>query len=173
VTAEHQVPTQGGGTDEGVLITVAAKGRMDSLGLEFTSDPSMSQEDILSYIVTGHPASDNAMLEGGGGGASGKQMAFGQLSQAIAGAAGRGLGFDVFQIKQEGNSGLNLTAGRYLSDRFFLNLKLPLGSNTNADPGQSLGPGFELEYAASRWLRADLRGGSLPPGFSFRGRHSY
>jgi translocation and assembly module TamB len=174
VTAEYQVPTQGGGQDEGVLITVAAKGRMDSLGLDFTSDPSMSQEDILSYIVTGHPASDNALLEvGGGGGTSGKQMAFGQLSQAISGAAGRGLGFDVFQIKQEGTSGLNLTAGRYLSDRFFLNLKLPLGRNTNADPGQSLGPGFELEYAMRRWLRADLRGGSLPPGFSFRGRHSY
>jgi autotransporter translocation and assembly factor TamB len=146
---------------------------MDSLGLDFTSDPSMSQEDILSYIVTGHPASDNALLEGGGGGTSGKQMAFGQLSQAISGAAGRGLGFDVFQIKQEGTSGLNLTAGRYLSDRFFLNLKLPLGSNTNADPGQSLGPGFELEYSMRRWLRADLRGGSQPPGFSFRGRHSY
>ena len=76
VTAEYQVPTQGGGTDEGVVITVAAKGRMDSLGLDFTSDPSMSQEDILSYIVTGHPASDNALLEGGaGGGTSGKQMA--------------------------------------------------------------------------------------------------
>ena len=173
VNAEFQVPTQGGGTDEGVLISVAAKGRIDSLGLDFTSDPSMSQEDILSYIVTGHPASDNALLEGGGGGTSGKQVAFGQLSEAIAGAAGRGFGFDVFQIKQEGTSGLKLTAGRYLSDRFFLTLKLPLGSGTNTDPGTTLGPGFELEYAARRWLRADLQGGSLPPGFSFRGRHAY
>ena len=172
VTADYQVPTQGGGTDEGVLITVAAKGRMDSLGLDFTSDPSMSQEDILSYIVTGHPASDNAWLEGGGGATSGTQMAFGQLSEAIAGAAGRGLGFDVFQIKQ-GTSGMNLTAGRYLSNRFFLTLKLPLGSTTTTVPGTTLGPGFELEYTARRWLRADLRGGSLPPGFSFSGRHAY
>jgi translocation and assembly module TamB len=174
VTAEYQVPTQGGGEDDGVLITVAAKGRLDSLGLEFTSEPSMSQEDVLSYIVTGHPASDNTLFEGGGGGGtSGKQVAFGQLSQAIAGAAGRSLGFDVFQIKQEGTSGFSLTAGRYLSDRFFLNLKLPLGSGSSTDPGQNLGPGFELEYTIWRWLRADLRGGSLPPGFSFRGRHAY
>ncbi len=148
---------------------------MDSLGLDFTSDPSMSQEDILSYIVTGHPASDNALLEGGAVVAARRasRWRFGQLSEAISGAAGRGLGFDVFQIKQEGTSGMNLTAGRYISDRLFLNLKLPLGSNTNADPGATLGPGFELEYSASRWLRADLRGGSLPPGFSFRGRHAY
>ena len=31
-------------------------------------------------------------------------------SSAISNAAGQGLGFDVFQIKQEGTSGLNLTA---------------------------------------------------------------
>ncbi|HEY8257031.1 MAG TPA: translocation/assembly module TamB domain-containing protein [Gemmatimonadales bacterium] len=175
VTAEYQVPTQGGGQDEGVLISVVAKGQLDSLGLEFSSEPSMSQEDVLSYIVTGHPASDNALLEGGAGqGTSGKQIAFGQLSQAIAGSAGRGLGFDVFQIKQEGTRGLNLTAGRYLSDRFFLNLKLPLGGGSaSADPGANLGPGFELEYSARRWLRAGLRGGSLPPGFSLRGRYAY
>jgi translocation and assembly module TamB len=173
VTADYQVPTQGGGEDNGVVITVAAKGRLDSLGLEFTSDPTMSQEDVLSYIVTGHPASDNALLEGAGGGTSGKQIAFGQLSQAISGTAGRGLGFDVFQIRQEGARGLNLTAGRYISDRFFLNLKLPLGTSTGSAPGENLGPGFELEYSANRWLRADLRGGSLPPGFSFRGRYAY
>ncbi len=173
VTAEYQVPTQGGGQDEGVVISVNATGRLDSLGLEFSSDPSMSQEDVLSYIVTGHPASDNALLEGGGQGTSGKQVAFGQLSQAIAGSAGRGLGFDVFQIKQEGTQGLNLTAGRYLSDRFFLNLKLPLGSGTTVEPGQNLGPGFELEYSAQRWLRAVIRGGSLPPAFLLRGRYAY
>ncbi len=173
VRAEYQVPTQGSGQDEGVVITVAAKGRLDSLALEFTSDPTMSQEDVLSYIVTGHPASDNALLEGGGQGTSGKQVAFGQLSQAISGAAGRSLGFDVFQIKQDGTSGFNLTAGRYISDRFFLNLKLPLGSGSTSTPGENLGPGFELEYAARRWLRANLRGGSLPSGISFRGRYAY
>ena len=88
VTAEYQVPTQGGGEDEGVVITVEAKGRLDSLGLEFSSEPSMSQEDVLSYIVTGHPASDNP-LESSGPGLSGKQMVYGQLSQALSTTAGQ------------------------------------------------------------------------------------
>ena len=173
VTAEYQVPTQGGGEDNGVVISVEAKGRLDSLGLEFSADPDMSQEDVLSYIVTGHPASDNPLESGGGGGFSGKQVAFGQLSQAIGGVAARQLGFDVFQIKTDPATGLSLTAGRYLSNRFFLDLKLPLGSGSTSAPGDNLGPGFELEYTARRWLRADLRGGSLPGAIMFRGRHAY
>ncbi|MEO7985410.1 MAG: translocation/assembly module TamB domain-containing protein [Gemmatimonadales bacterium] len=172
VTAEYQVPTQGGGEDAGVVITVEAKGRLDSLGLEFTSEPSMSKEDVLSYLVTGHPASDNP-LESGGPGVSGKQMVYGQLSQALSTTAGKQLGFDVFQIKTDAASGLSLTAGRYLSSRFFLNLKLPLGRGSSTLPGDNLGPGFELEYSANRWLRADLRGGSLEPAMLFRGRYAY
>ena len=82
VNASYEVPTQGGGNDEGILISVHARGRLDSLGLDFTSDPSMSQDDILSYIVTGRPASDNPLFErtGGGGGNTGEQVALGTLT---------------------------------------------------------------------------------------------
>ena len=66
VTAEYQVPTQGGPDDEGVVVDVAAKGHLDSLALEFTSQPDMSQDDILSYIVTGRPSSDNPLAQGSG-----------------------------------------------------------------------------------------------------------
>jgi translocation and assembly module TamB len=178
VNASYQVPTQGGGDDEGVVIDVHAKGRLDSLGLEFTADPPMSQDDILSYIVTGRPTSDNPLFEGQGGGGAGKAgeaVALTTLSSAISNAAGQGLGFDVFQIRQEPTRGLTLTAGRYLGSRLFLDLQLPLqlGSQSQDAPGSNLGPGFELEYVLQRWLRANLRGGSLPPGLLFRARRAY
>lgn len=173
VNASYQVPTQSGGDNEGVLIYVHAKGRLDSLGLEFTSDPSMSQDDILSYIVTGRPTSDNPLFEGTGGGSSGKEMAVGALASAISASAGQGLGLDVFQIRQEPTRGLTLTAGRYVSSRMFLNLQLPLGSQGQQTSGANLGPGFELEYTLQRWLRANLRGGSLPLGLLFRARRAY
>jgi translocation and assembly module TamB len=176
VNASYQVPTQGGAEDEGVLISVHARGRLDSLGLEFSSDPSMSQDDILSYIVTGRPTSDNPLFEGqgtGGGGNAGKEMAVGALASAISNTAGQGLGFDVFQIRQEPTRGLTLTAGRYLSSRLFLDLQLPLGSQSQQTTGTNLGPGFELEYTLRRWLRANLRGGSLSPGLLFRARRAY
>ena len=102
-------------------------------------------------------------------------MAFSTLASAISSAAGQGLGFDVFQLRQEPNRGLTLTAGRYLGSRLFLDIQLPLqlGSQSQQTPGSNLGPGFELEYTLRRWLRANLRGGSLPPGFLFRARRAY
>ncbi|MEP7175239.1 MAG: translocation/assembly module TamB domain-containing protein [Gemmatimonadales bacterium] len=177
VNASYQVPTSGGGNDEGVVINVHAKGRIDSLALDFTSDPTMSSDDILSFIVTGKPTSDNPLFEGqgGGGGNTGEQMALGTLTDAISNAAGQGLGFDVFQIRQEPTRGLTLTAGRYLSSRLFLNLQLPLQLGTQSEQAvrSSLGPGFELEYSLSRWLRANLQGGSLSPGLLLKARRAY
>ena len=165
VIASYQVPTQSGGDNEGVLINVNAKGRLDSLGLTFTADPSMSQDDILSYIVTGRPASDNPLLErqnGSGGGASaGQQVAMSTLAGAISNSAGKGLGLDVFQIR--------------LGSRLFLDLELPLqvGSRTQQATSSNLGPGFQLEYSLRRWLQANLQGGSLSPGLLFKTRHAY
>ncbi len=176
VTAQYQVPTQGDPDDEEVLINVSAKGRPDSLSLDFTSEPSMAQEDIISYIVTGRPSSDNALLEqGGGGGVSAGQLAINQLAGSIGSVAGEELGFDVFQIRQEPARGLTLTAGRYLSSRVFVSLQQPLriGSTAEQQVGNATGPGFELEYTLNRWLRGTLRGGSLPSGILLRGRYAY
>lgn len=176
VSAEYQVPAAGTAGGEGVVVTVHAVGHPDSLRLDFSSDPSMSQEDILSYVVTGRPASDNPLAGSeAGGGSIGEQVAFGTLAQAISTRAGEGLGFDVFQIRQEGTQGLTLTAGRYLASRLFLNFQLPLqvGGDARTAPGANLGPGFELEYTASRWLRGALSGGSISPGFRLRARYAY
>jgi translocation and assembly module TamB len=176
VSAEYQVPAAGNADDNGVIVTVHAVGHPDSLGLDFSSDPSMSQEDILSYVVTGRPASDNPLAgSDAGGGSIGEQVAYGTLAEAISTRAGEGLGFDVFQIRQEGTQGLTLTAGRYLASRLFLNFQLPLqvGGDARTAPGANLGPGFELEYTASRWLRGAISGGSINPGFTLRGRYAY
>jgi translocation and assembly module TamB len=176
VTAQYQVPTQGDPDDEEVLINVEAKGRPDSLDLDFSAEPSMPKEDIISYIVTGRPASDNPLVDQqGGGGVDASQLAINRLAENIGGAAGEELGFDVFQIRQEPARGLTLTAGRYLASKLFVSLQQPLriGATAEQQVGGSTGPGFELEYSLERWLRATLRGGSLPAGMLLRGRHAF
>jgi translocation and assembly module TamB len=176
VTAQYQVPTQGDPDDEDVLINVDAKGRPDSLDLEFSAEPSMPEEDIISYIVTGRPASDNPLADQqGGGGVNASGLAVNQLAQNLGGAAGEELGFDVFQIRQEPARGLTLTAGRYLASRVFVSLQQPLriGATAEQQAGGATGPGFELEYTLRRWLRGTLRGGSLPAGLLFRGRYAF
>jgi translocation and assembly module TamB len=180
VTAEYQVPTQADPGDDGILIDVNATGRPDSLKLAFSSEPTMSEDDIVSYIVTGQPASENPLArkqsgEGQGAAEMGAEVALGRLSESVAGAAGEALGLDVFQIRQDGLRGLTLTAGRYVASRVFLSLQQPiqLSSDAQQSSSSSYGPGFELEYAARRWLRANLRGGNVPPRFFIRGRHAF
>ncbi|MBA3893472.1 MAG: translocation/assembly module TamB domain-containing protein [Gemmatimonadales bacterium] len=176
VTAQYQVPTQGGPDDEEVLIFVEAQGRLDSLELEFTAEPSMSNEDIISYIVTGRPASDNPLLAAGaGGGVDASRVAINQLVGTLGGAVGEELGFDVFQIRQEANRGLVLTAGRYLLPRLYVSLQQPLriGPTAEQQVTGASGPGFELEYALRSWLRGTLRGGSLPTSVLLRGRYGF
>jgi autotransporter translocation and assembly factor TamB len=179
ITAQYRVPTQGGSEDEGVVVDLAARGRPDSLALEFTADPPMSQDDMISYIVTGRPASDNLLAEQSAGeesaGEMGAQVALSGLSESLSDVAEEQLGLDVFQIRQEGLHGLTLTAGRYVGSRVFLSLHLPieLGSRAQQAPGASLGPSFELEYAARRWIRANVQGGNVPPRFTLRSRYAY
>jgi autotransporter translocation and assembly factor TamB len=159
-----------------VLIDVRARGRPDSLDLQFESEPSMPQEDIVSYIVTGRPASDNPLVDQQtGGGVNATQVAVDQLAEKLGGAAGEELGLDVFTIRQEPEQGLTLTAGRYLASRVFVSLQQPLriGTRTDQQTTSSSGPGFELEYAWRRWLRSTLRGGSLPTSLLMRGRYAF
>lgn len=176
VTAQYQVPTEGDPDAEEVLINVRASGSPDSLDLQFDADPSMPQEDIISYIVTGRPASDNPFVgQEGGGGFDATQVAVNQLAETLGGAAGEELGFDVFTIRQEPERGLTLTAGRYIASRLFVSLQQPLRIGTAADQQATgaTGPGFELEYGLRQWLRSTLRGGSLPTSLLLRGRHAF
>jgi autotransporter translocation and assembly factor TamB len=139
----------------------------------------MSQDDMLSYIVTGRPASDNALAERSGEGPSagemGAEVALSGLTQTLSSTAEEELGLDVFQIRQEGLRGLTLTAGRYVGSRVFLSMHLPIefSGESQQTPGSTLGPSFELEYAAQRWLRANVRGGNEPPRFILRSRYAY
>nr|AHN97869.1 hypothetical protein [uncultured bacterium lac127] len=176
VTAEYQVPTQGDPDAEEVLVTVRARGQPDSLNLDFQSEPSMPQEDIVSYIVTGRPASDNPLVDQqGGGGVNATDVVIGQVAENLGTKAGEELGLDVFTIRQEPERGLTLTAGRYIASRLFVSLQQPLrlGTSTDQQTTTTNGPGFELEYAWRRWLRSTLRGGSLPTSVLMRGRHAF
>jgi autotransporter translocation and assembly factor TamB len=138
----------------------------------------MSQDDILSYIVTGRPSSDNPLAQGSGGqstGEMGASVALGTLTQSLSSTAEKQLGLDVFQIKPEGVRGLTLTAGRYVGSSLFLSMNLPIQLETQAQqtPGYNLGPSFEVEYALQRWLRAKVEAGNVPPSFTLRSRYAY
>jgi translocation and assembly module TamB len=175
VTTEFQAPTQGAPEAEGVIISVAAQGRPDSLALELSSEPEMPRDDMISYIVTGRPSSDNPLVTGSAGGSEGEQLVLSQLTDVVSSAVGQELGFDVFQIRQDGTQGLTLVAGRYLTPHFYVSLQQPLELSGQSEqmPGANLGPGFELQYRMSPRVWVTMQGGSLPSGVLLRGRYAY
>ena len=176
VTAEYQVPTQGGGEDDGVLITVAAKGRLDSLGLEFSSDPTMSQEDVLSYIVTGHPASDNPLESGGGQGRLGQADG---LRPALAGASrARQAGARLRRLPDQ--AGGHQLASTSPPDGISRIASSSISSCRSAAAPRVPPSRARISAPASSW--SIRRGAGCAPifaaeacrrAFSFRGRHAY
>lgn len=174
-TALYHPSLESGPGDDNVLITVVATGRFDSLGLAFSSEPSMPQDDIISYIVTGRPASSNPLASDSSSAVSGENIVLGQLDEALSKSVGRELGLDVFQIREDPDQGLVIMAGRYVTSRFYLSLQQPLEPDANADKaaGKTLGPGFELQYRLRPGLRFTARGGSLDSAILFRIRHAY
>jgi hypothetical protein len=176
VTAQYKVPTQGaGGDDAGVLIDVNAKGTADSLDLAFSAEPSMSQDDIISYIVTGRPASDKP-ARGQGSGPAAASWRSARSPAHSPGQAGEKLGFVVFQIRQNGAQGAHphgRAVHRVQALRELCSSRCRAAGRRPKTGSRSSGPGFELEYSLERWLRSTLQGGSLPAGILVPGAYAY
>jgi len=95
--------TRAGGTE----ITLAIKGAPATLETTLTSDdPTYSQSDLISLLVTGRTAAESASA----GYAVGREELIGYLSGELFGAAGRAVGLDTLRVEQ-GTPDLRFDAG--------------------------------------------------------------
>ena len=178
VTAQYQVPTQGDPDDEDVLINVEAKGRPDSLDLDFSvgavdagGGHHLLHRDRPAGL--GQPAGGPA---GRGRGVTRRSSRSTSWRRTSAAPPGEELGFDVFQIRQEPARGLTLTAGRYLASRVFVSLQQPLriGATAEQQAGGATGPGFELEYTLQPLAPGyAARAAACRPACCLRGRYAF
>ncbi len=163
IAAEYDIRTLRGSTED-VTITLSVRGQMsEQLDLTLGSEPSMAYADIVSYIATGQPAS--ASLQLGGLGGTGADLAVGQLATLVEGIAGSRLGLDVVTIDQTGGAP-TVTAGKYVTSRFFVSVSQLIGDANNLSRGPSLydenTPVITLEYEVQNWLLLRLlQGGSI------------
>ena len=166
VEAVYRVRSRRGQEPE-ATITLRVEGQLERLELTLGSDPQMETTDIISYIVTGQPASESFLLGGGGGpgenGLVGEGVGFaiGQVANLIENFAGAEFGLDVIEIDQTRGQGTVITAGKFVTRRFFVAVTQPigLGSTTRtsgAAQTQSYEPSVQLEYALFDWLLARL-----------------
>jgi translocation and assembly module TamB len=135
----------------------SASGTMQKPKISLSSDPSMEERDIISYLVTGKPLYE-AYSQGSNGGQAGhgdtaaQNLAAGYLSQQAAMTVGRKLELDIVNLKVNPGNQADLTIGRYVTKDLFISY------------GQVLGQGGErrvsAEYSITRFLSLEGKNSS-------------
>jgi hypothetical protein len=124
----------------------------------------MEQRDIMSYLLTGAPATTDPTLQSNSNQnylSTGASLAVGAALGTIAGSAGQELGFDVVQILQDMQGAQTLVAGKYVSPDLYLGFRQPLSESTTDDEDPENVANvmeFEVEYAAFRKALLNLQG---------------
>lgn len=158
VAAEYKVPTSP--DEDPVTIRLDVTGGLDELELALSSEPSLSNGDIVSYLATGRPTS--SAFSGDGSGSLGADILATRLSGSLEQIAQEEVGLDVLQIQQDGLQGTSLVAGKYVNPRLFLGFRQ--GVTFQADDGRSFTEGLnsqaEVEYTALDWLVLNVQGGT-------------
>ncbi|MFZ5585264.1 MAG: translocation/assembly module TamB domain-containing protein [Thermodesulfobacteriota bacterium] len=133
-------------------IFITVQGSAFAPQLQLSSEPPMSQADILSTIIFGRPA---ASLNAGESRALSAQALalLGQGSRReIEKILGPSLSPDVVTVHSDASAGSSLEAGKYLSSDLYLRYRQNLGS----EGGQNIG----LEYRINQWLSLDSQVGT-------------
>lgn len=139
-------------------ITLSITGRPEDLNLALSSNPPMDTYGMLSYLATGRPpetirgtspngatSSDPSVAE------RAERIALGQATGIIENLAASKLGLDVVRIEPMPDGSVFLTAGQYLSPRFYAAVQQSITDDLD-DPVASSVPDITLEYELTRWL---------------------
>ncbi|HEX6807645.1 MAG TPA: translocation/assembly module TamB domain-containing protein, partial [Gemmatimonadaceae bacterium] len=181
IQTQYIVPSTGDPNAAEVTINLDVSGTPDRIQLVLSSDPQMSNSDIISYIATGHPEAAGLGIGGNSTGSSnlalqaGTSVAVSQLQGVIEGVGQDQLQLDVVEIRQDAVRGATLVAGRYVSPRVYLGFAQPLGFGqaATAQLNRNLYPEAQVEYNAFKWLLMRLEGGVADMRFLLRSRYSY
>jgi autotransporter translocation and assembly factor TamB len=173
VDSEYRVKsTSGSGLTE-VTLMMRVEGRMGRYAFRLTSDPPMSEPEILQYLATGR-ASTGALARTNDNYNMGSAAALEQVV-GVAGSLTEGkLPFDVFQIRQDGARGVIIVAGNYVSPKTYLGVRQPIvldASSQNTYYKEQTQ--FEFEYETLPWLFLNFQGGSSRLLLLLKGRYAY
>jgi translocation and assembly module TamB len=163
---EYRPTSQTTTSGSDVLITADVEADTGKIAVTLGSTPLMDQRDIMSYLMTGGPATTNPTITTGptqtDPASTGAAMAVNAALGTVAGSAGQKLGLDVVQILQDLQGAQTLVAGKYVSPDLYLGFRQPLVQATaSRDTGPETGTDvmeFEVEYAAFRDVLLNLQG---------------
>ncbi len=171
--AQYEVPSRRS-QDNAVTVNLDMEGRVAELDLTLTSEPTMELTDIISYVVTGRPASEALQLGGAGQGVAVTQ-GVGLLTGAIESLfQDSGLDLDVIQIEPiENGRGATVTAGKYVTPRLFTAVSQPIGASNSDGSTRDQGTVITLELELIDSLLLRLLGGESVMQINLLWHHAY
>lgn len=174
MAAAYEVPDRHADATQ-VEITLAVKGGPEDLELTLDSNRALEAPDIISYLATGRAAaSAMAFGEDGGFGETGAALAMGSAAGLLESLGADRIGLDVVEVRQDGARGATFVGGRFVSSRVYVGFQQPVILRQDLD-GRTRQDGtrVEIEYAAYRWLLANVQGGAGTASVFLRARRAF
>jgi autotransporter translocation and assembly factor TamB len=153
-------------------------GEADQWRLSLSSDPSLPETEILTYITTGQirgRVGGSGDRGSAGAGALAADIGLSHVTGSLEEVAKQKVGLDVLRVRYDPQLGATVVAGRYLGPRVFVGLQQPVQYRDlgDRDTQNSYQTAAEVEYEAFPWLSMNLQGEvSLFRAF-LRARHGY
>jgi autotransporter translocation and assembly factor TamB len=177
VEAQYKPPASSESDESDVIVRLDLDATSKRTDLVLSSEPAMSQEEIISYIATGRSRTVGAAPTGSSGDEStiAKDIGLSQVTGGAEQAAQEAIGLDVLQIRFDALQGATLVAGRYLNSELYVGFRQPLQYKDSASPSSEdeFGTSFDVEYAVHRWLVLNLQGETSTLRSFIRARHAY
>jgi len=151
------------GSDSRVVVHLDIEGGVEELRLILSSEPPLSETEIIAYIATGRtPTTRGAEAASLGSDVAqlGRDIGLSTVTGALEDVAQRSVGLDVLKVHYDPLQGAALVAGRYVAPQLYIGFSQPLQSADAASdrPGEPNRTRVEVEYQAFRWLLLNVQG---------------
>src|SRR5262249_10924437 len=136
ISAQYKPPSSSESDESETTIQLDVEGNIDKMKLTLSSDPPMSEVEIINYIATGHSAADKSKPPSSAEQASSlaKDIGLSQVTGFAEQAAQEAIGLDVLQVRFDALQGATLVAGRYLDTQLYVGFRQPLQYQQSGSP---------------------------------------
>lgn len=172
---EYKVRSPGDGGEPEVVVHLNLQANAEEMRLVLSSEPALSEAEIISYITTGrNPTKPATSKESGSATDLAADIGLSTVTGALGGAVQEQISLDVLQVRYDAIQGATLVAGRYVDPSLYIGIQQPLQYREKSTNSQgAFRTAVEVDYEAYRWLVLNLQGeASLLRAF-VRAHHAY
>jgi len=172
--AQYKPGSHSDSDESETVVNLDVDGTIDKLRLVLSSEPAMSEVEIIDFIATGK--TKNQPSSSGSDANLAKDIGLSQVTGLAEERAQDAIGLDVLQVRFDALLGATLVAGRYVDPQLYVGFRQPLqykdtGSTSNSDVTNQTS--VEVEYAIHKWLVLNLQGETSKVRSFIRVRHAY